>query len=75
VGRRQAAQARTRDIEIIDSKLRLVVTLRRAARERGGPLPSAAVADARLDERTRVNWSSWTDQRGLGRSIRRETSA
>ena len=27
---------------------------RRAARERGGPLPSIAVADALLDERTRI---------------------
>ena len=29
-----------RDIETIDSELRLVAALRRAARERGGPLPS-----------------------------------
>jgi hypothetical protein len=28
------------DIDTIDSELRLVATLRRAARERGGPLPS-----------------------------------
>jgi hypothetical protein len=40
-----------RDIQTIDSELRLVATLRRAARERGGPLPSIAVADALLDER------------------------
>ena len=40
-----------RDIEIIDSELRLVAVLRRAARERGGPLPSIAVADALPDER------------------------
>jgi hypothetical protein len=40
-----------RDIETIDSELRLVVMLRRAARHRGGPLPSIAVADALLDER------------------------
>ena len=40
-----------RDIETIDSELRLVAALRRAARERGGPLPSIAVADALLDER------------------------
>ena len=31
---------RVRDIETIDSELRLVAALRRAARERGGPLPS-----------------------------------
>ena len=40
-----------RDIETIDSELRLVADLRRAARKRGGPLPSIAVTDALLDER------------------------
>jgi hypothetical protein len=40
-----------RDIETIDSELRLVAAFRRAARERGGPLPSIDVADALLDER------------------------
>ena len=40
-----------RDIETIDSEMRLVAALRRAARERGGPLPSIDVADALLDER------------------------
>jgi hypothetical protein len=30
--------------------MRLVAALRRAARERGGPLPSIAAADALLDE-------------------------
>jgi hypothetical protein len=50
VGGCQAAQARVRDIETIDSELRLVTALRRAARERGGPLPSIDV-DALLDER------------------------
>jgi hypothetical protein len=39
-----------RDIEAIDSELRLVAALRRAARERGGPLPSIDVADALLHE-------------------------
>jgi hypothetical protein len=43
-----------RDIETIGSELRLVAALRRAARERGGPLPSIDVADALLDERLRV---------------------
>jgi hypothetical protein len=42
------------DIETIDSELRLVATLRLAARERGGPLPSADVADALLDETPRA---------------------
>jgi hypothetical protein len=40
-----------RDIETIDAELRLVAALRRAARKRGGPLPSIDVADALLDER------------------------
>jgi hypothetical protein len=40
-----------RDIETIDSELRLVAALRRAARERGGPLPSTAPMDELLDER------------------------
>ena len=40
-----------RDIETIDSELRLVATLRRAARERGGPPPSIARMDELLDER------------------------
>jgi hypothetical protein len=43
-------------METIDSELRLV-TLRRAARERGGPLPSIDVADALLDERR-----EWTER-------------
>jgi hypothetical protein len=40
-----------RDIDTIDSEVRLVAALRVAARERSGPLPSIAVADALLDER------------------------
>jgi hypothetical protein len=40
-----------RDIDTIDPELRLVAVLRRAARERGGPLPSIDVADALLEER------------------------
>jgi hypothetical protein len=54
-GRRQAAPARTRDIETIDSELRSVAASRRAARERGGPLPLIDVADALLDERLRAD--------------------
>jgi hypothetical protein len=42
-----------RDIESVDGELRLVAALRRAARERGGPLPSIDVADTLLDERSR----------------------
>jgi hypothetical protein len=40
-----------RDLDTIDSELQLVATLRQAARERGGPLPSIDVADVLLDER------------------------
>jgi hypothetical protein len=39
------------DFETVDSELRLVAAFRRAAGERGGPLPSIDVADALLDER------------------------
>ena len=46
-----------RDLETIDSALRLVAALRRAARERGGPLPLVEVADALLDERR-----EWSEQ-------------
>jgi len=42
-----------RDIETIDSELRSVAALRRAARARGGPRLSIAVADALLDDRRR----------------------
>jgi hypothetical protein len=48
---RIAKGAQVRDIDTIDSELRLVAALRGAARERGGPLPSIAVADALRDER------------------------
>jgi hypothetical protein len=40
-----------RGLDTIDSELGLVAVLRRAARERGGPLPSIDLADALLDER------------------------
>jgi hypothetical protein len=43
-----------RDLNTIDSELRLVAALRHAARERGGSLPSIDVADALLDERHQV---------------------
>jgi hypothetical protein len=46
-----------RHTEAIDVELRLVAALRRAARERGGPLPSIAVADALLDERRELTGS------------------
>jgi hypothetical protein len=40
-----------RNLEAIDSELRLVAALRRAARERGGPLPYTAPMDELPDER------------------------
>ena len=36
----QTQAPRMRDLETIDAELQLVVAFRRAARERGGPLPS-----------------------------------
>jgi hypothetical protein len=50
-----------RDIDIIDSEPRLVAALRQAARERGGPLPSIAVADALRDERREL--TAWVTTR------------
>jgi len=44
-------RGQVRDIETLDSELRLVAALCRAAQERGGRLPSMDVADALLDER------------------------
>ena len=55
VGGCTAAPARIRDLDTIDAELRLLATLRRAARERGGPLPSIAEADALLDERLQAD--------------------
>jgi hypothetical protein len=43
-----------RDIDTIDSELRLVAVLRRAARERGWALRLPDVVDALLDERLRA---------------------
>jgi hypothetical protein len=43
-----------RDLDVIDSGLRLIAALRQAARERGGPLPSTTYADELLDERREV---------------------
>jgi hypothetical protein len=51
-----------RDLETIDSELRLLAALRRAARERGGPLPSIGVADALLDELRELDRTSPPDQ-------------
>ena len=42
--------------------LQLVAVLRRAARERGGPLPSIDVADALLDERRELTERAYNPQ-------------
>jgi hypothetical protein len=47
-----------RDVETIDSELRLVAALRRAAGERGGPLPSIDVA---VDVQERFTRHAWLD--------------
>ena len=48
-----------RDLDTIDSELRLVAILRRATRSGLGPLPSIDMADALLDERRRLTeWIS-----------------
>jgi hypothetical protein len=39
-----------RGVEVIDSELRLVAALRRAALDRVGPLPSVDLADALLED-------------------------
>jgi hypothetical protein len=54
-------------IKTIDSELRSVAALRRAARERGGPLPSIDVADALLDERREM--SEWISEPALDPSL------
>jgi hypothetical protein len=54
-----------RDIETIDAELRLVAALHRAARERGGPLPSIDVADALLDERLRADRVGYNPAAGI----------
>ncbi len=53
ISRRTATPARIRDLDTIDFELRLVATLRRAARKQGRPLPSIKAADALLDERSK----------------------
>jgi len=71
-----------RDIETIDSELRLVAALRRAAGERGGPLPSIDVAAPKLDVRLTLaptlNWATGTTRASGARlltpsSLRRVT--
>jgi hypothetical protein len=44
-----------RDLDVIDAELRLIAALRRAARDRGGPLPSMDLADTLLDERNTIS--------------------
>jgi hypothetical protein len=44
-----------RDIETIDSELRLLLAIRRMVREAGGGTPNTARIDALLDERAAAN--------------------
>ena len=55
--------------ETIDAELRLVAALRRAARERGGPLPSIDVADALLDERRELDWVGYNQLQSRRRTL------
>jgi hypothetical protein len=57
LGRAQTYAPRMRDLETIDSELRLVAALRRAARERAGRLPSIGVVNALLDKRHKLTGS------------------
>jgi hypothetical protein len=43
-----------RDLEVIDSELRLPAAVRRVCREYDGRVPSTTLVDALLDERTEV---------------------
>lgn len=43
-----------RDLDIIDSELRLLAAIRRTAAELGGPLPSIQRVNQLLDERSQV---------------------
>lgn len=43
-----------RDPDVIDSELRLLVAVRNAAREAGGPPPSIGPVDELLDERAQA---------------------
>jgi hypothetical protein len=47
-----------RNVEDIDSKLRLIVDIRSACREQGWPTPSPHRADELLDERAEQTGSS-----------------
>ncbi len=61
---------RKRDLETIDSELRLAAALGRAARKQGRPLPSIKAADALLDER----WSLTRSLR-ISRNLERRSVA
>jgi hypothetical protein len=58
-----------RDMETIDSELRLVAALRRAVWERGGPLPSIDAADTLLDERRKLTQGAATARAGIFQSL------
>ncbi len=62
--RRRVTPGRIRDLDTIDSELRLAA-LQRAARDHGERLPSIRVADALLDERR--DWPGASRTVGPGR--------
>jgi hypothetical protein len=49
------ASARMRDLEVIDSELRLLAAVRRVCREQDGVLPSIGPVDELLDERRELD--------------------
>jgi hypothetical protein len=44
-----------RDVEVIDSELRLLAAVRRAVTAMGGPPPSLTTVDELLDERAKTD--------------------
>jgi hypothetical protein len=60
-----------RDIETLDSELRLVALFRLVALEWGGPLPSISVVDALLDERRELSQRAITRNGNFHNSRRR----
>jgi hypothetical protein len=46
-----------RDLEVIDSELRLLAAVRRVCREIDGTVPSMTLVDALLDERSQLTGS------------------
>jgi hypothetical protein len=49
---------RMRDLEVVDSELRLLAAVRRVCREQGGRVPAIGPVDELLDERRELTGSS-----------------